>query len=110
MPPIDTAKVLQVVRERTAPPEASPEQPAAPTDQIITGMPKGGWGPEAPDERSHFMAVTGTTDKPGEVVVRSLCNAFEGEAMETELDLVDPLAPENCIDCHVQLLKRLQLI
>lgn len=111
---IDLQRVAKVVKERTAPPPpeahtAAPEVPEIHPD-MPKGAPPGGWGPEAPDEKCHYMRITNSIPNSDAISVVSLCGTYEGDGLQADLIQCDPLAPENCTTCRRVLLANLGLI
>lgn len=73
----------------------------------------GGWSEEVKDDgKCHYFTLGGTeaTAETGMVQVASLCGRYTGEGRPDELDDLDPLAPENCMDCRRLLLQAKGLI
>lgn len=117
---IDTAKMLAVVKQRTA--AAPTEEPPPPGNATSKPM-QGGWGdPGKEQDKAHYFRIldrspattaadgdAGATPEPT-VQVESLCEAFTGECNPDELSECDPLSLDHCTECRVELLKYRGLI
>ena len=91
---LDPAKVLDAVKQRA---------PLALN---------GGWSEEVEaDGHCHYFQLTGTpASTEGLQQAVSLCAKYEADVQPTELDDLDPLAPENCKQCRRLLLEAKKLI
>ena len=72
---------------------------------------RGGWGDPGKDhDKAHYFRQLTEADADGNVEVLALCGVGEGTAKLSELDEMDPMAPENCTTCRRLVLEHRKLI